>query len=112
MDKKIIKFHGTEIEEYEFHQYKSPVSINNIDIDKIKVSNKFIFDKQDFKYFIGCKDNKEIRPLCIFSPEMSIYKRYSDKNKCMYFMIKDEKCFEKYLIILEKLIISELLSKS
>ena len=74
MDKKIIKFDGTEIEEYEFHQYKSPISTNNIDINEIVVSNKFPFDKQDFKYFIGYKDNKEIRPLCIFFPEMSIYK--------------------------------------
>ena len=30
---------------------------------------------------------------------MSIYKIYSDKNKCMYFMIKDEKNFDKYMII-------------
>ena len=49
------------------------------------------FGKQDFKYFIGYKDNIEIRPLCISFPEMSIYERHSDKTKCMYFMIKDEK---------------------
>ena len=40
---------------------------------------------------MGCKDNKEIRPLCIFFPEMSVYKRYSDKTKCVYLMIEDEK---------------------
>ena len=74
MDKKIIKFDGTEIEEYEFHQYKSPISINIVDINKILVPNKFTFGKQEFKYFIGYKDNKEITPLCIFFPEMSIYK--------------------------------------
>ena len=33
---------------------------------------------------------------------MSIYKRYSDKTKCMYFMIKDEQMFDKYMIIWEK----------
>ena len=102
MDKKIIKIDDTEIEEYEFHQYKSPISINNIDINKIVVSNKCPFGKQDFKYFIACKGNKEIRPLCIFFPEMSIYKRYSDKTKCMYFMIKDENIFHKYMTIWEK----------
>ena len=63
MDINIIKFDGTEIEEYEFHQYKSPISINNIDINKIAGSNKFTFGKQDFKYFIGYKDNKEIEKL-------------------------------------------------
>ena len=43
MDKKIIQFNDTGIEEYEFHQYKSPISINNIDINKIVASNKFSF---------------------------------------------------------------------
>ena len=62
MDKENIKFDDTEIEEYRFHQYKRPISINNIDINKMIASNKFLFDKQDFKYFIGYKSNKEIRP--------------------------------------------------
>ena len=60
MDKKLTKFDGTEIEEYEFHQYKSPISIDGIDINKIVVSNKFPFGKQDFKYFIGYKDNEKL----------------------------------------------------
>ena len=83
----------------------SPFAINDIDINKIVVSNKFTFGKQDFKYFTGYKVNKEIRPirpLRKFSPEMSNYKRYSDKNKCMYFIIKYEKMFDKYMIILVK----------
>ena len=62
MDKENIRFDDTEIEEYRFHQYKRPISINNIDINKMIASNKFLFDKQDFKYFIGYKNNKEIRP--------------------------------------------------
>ena len=40
MDKKIIEFHDTWIEEYQFHQYKSSISINNKDMNKIVVSNK------------------------------------------------------------------------
>ena len=68
MEKNIIKFDNDEIEEYKFHQYKSPISINDIDINRIVASNKFPFGKQDFKYFIGYKDNKEIRPLWIFFP--------------------------------------------
>ena len=72
MDKKIIKFDDNEIEDYEFHQHKSPISKNYIDINQRVVSNKFPYGKQDFKYFIGYKDNKEVRPLCIFSPEMSL----------------------------------------
>ena len=33
---------------------------------------------------------------------MSVYKRYSDKIKCMCIMIKDEKLFDKYMTIWEK----------
>ena len=51
----------------------------------------FTFGKNDFKYLIGCKDNKEIRPLCMLFLEMSIYKWYSDETKCMYFMTKVKK---------------------
>ena len=40
MDKKIIKFDDTEIEEYEF-----PLLINDIDINEIVVSNMFPFPK-------------------------------------------------------------------
>ena len=53
LDKKLIKFDDTEIEEYKFHQIRSPILINDIDIKNIVVSNKFLFGKQDFKYFIG-----------------------------------------------------------
>ena len=90
-DKQIIKFYGTKIEEYKFRQYKSPISINDIDINEIVVSNKFSFGKPDFKYFIGYKDNTEIRPLCIFFPDINKYKRYTGKVKCMSFIIKGEK---------------------
>ena len=48
------------------------------------VFNKLSFGKQDFKYFIGYKDAKEMRSLCIFCPELSIYKRNVYKTRCMY----------------------------
>ena len=48
------------------------VSINNININKTKVSNKLPFGKQDFIFFIGYKDAKKIRTLCIFSPKIYI----------------------------------------
>ena len=74
--------------------------INDRDINEIIVSSKFPFGKQDFKYFIGYKDTKERkRAWCIFFPEMSMYKRYSDKTNSMYLMIKVESFFDKYMII-------------
>ena len=58
MNKKDKKFDDTEIEEYE-----SLILINHIDINEIIASNKFSFAQQDFKYFVGSKDNKETRLL-------------------------------------------------
>ena len=43
MDKENIKFDGTEIKKYKFHQNKSLISINNIDINKIVVCDQFPF---------------------------------------------------------------------
>ena len=43
MNKKIIKLDDTEIEEYKFHQYKSPFLISDKDINKLVVSKKFPF---------------------------------------------------------------------
>ena len=56
------------------NHYKSSVSINDVDINKIVVPNKVPFGKQDFKYLISYKDVKNMKPLCIFRPRMSIFK--------------------------------------
>ena len=102
MDKEIIKFDHTEIDEYEFHQYKSPIWINGIDLNKIIVSNKILSGRQDFKYSIGYKDNKKIKPLCILFPEMNAYRIDLDETECMSFLMKDKEFLEKYNETLEK----------
>ena len=45
---------------------------------------------------------KKIRPLCIFLPKTSAYRRDFDKTKCISFLIKDEKLLEKYNEIWKK----------
>ena len=90
MIKKIIKFDDAEIEEFEFYQYKSSISIKEIDINKIIASNNFPFSKQDFKYFIGYKDNKKIEPLCIFFLETNAYRIDLDETECMSFLMRDK----------------------
>ena len=42
------------------HQNKSPIFINDIDINKIVASNKLPLRKQDFRYFIGYKDDNKL----------------------------------------------------
>ena len=66
-------------------KFQNPISIIDIDINKIVVSNKFPFRKQVSEYFIGYEDNKKIRPFCIFFPEVSAYKIDFDETECMYF---------------------------
>ena len=100
MDQK--KSYDTEIKEYKYHQNKIPISIKHIDISKIVVSNKLPFGKQDFKYFIGYKDSEKIRPLCKFPPQMIICEKNIDENRRIYFLIKKEKVFIKYMEILKK----------
>ena len=98
----MIKSDDIEIDIYKFHQYKSPILIDYIDINKIVVSNKISYGKNDFKYFIGYKDAKRIRPLCILLPKISAYRRNFDKTKCVSFLTKDEKLLEKYNEIWKK----------
>ena len=74
-----MKFDDTEIEEYKLHQYKSLVLIKYINNNKMLVSNKFPFGKQDFKYFIGYKHSEQIRPVCIFCPQIVYIKDISMK---------------------------------
>ena len=58
MEKNIYKkFADIEIGKQKFH--KKPISIKNIDIKKIVVSNKVSFSKKGFKCFIGYKDAKK-----------------------------------------------------
>ena len=85
MEKPIWKFDGTYIGKQKFNQNKRPISIKNIDLNKIVVSNKVYFSKKVFKYLIGYKDANNIWPLCIFLPKMSAYGKDFDETKYMSF---------------------------
>ena len=87
---------------YKFYQNKSPIFINDIDINEIVVSNKLPFSKQDFIYFNDYKNDKKNRLLHIFFPKVSVYRTDIDETECMYFMIKEENCFYKYMEIWKK----------
>ena len=50
---KNIKFGDIEIQKKKYHQHKELISIKNLDINKIVVSNKVSFSKKGFKCFIG-----------------------------------------------------------
>ena len=91
MDKRNIKFDDTEIKEHKFHQNKSPILINDIDINKIVAPNKLPAGKQDI--FTSCKGSYKIRPLCIFRPQVITYKRNFDEKRQIYLFMKNGKRF-------------------
>ena len=88
MIKKIVTFGETDIEKHKFHGHKNPILVYDVDINKILVSNKVSFGKKSFRYFIGYKDRKKVRPLCVIVDKMSAYRRDIDKTKYMSFLIK------------------------
>ena len=65
------------------YQHKEPTA--NIDINKIIVSNKVSFDKNGFKLFIGYKDAKKFRALCIVLPKMTACRKDFDEIKYVFF---------------------------
>ena len=63
MEKTIRKVGDIEIQKQKFYQL---VSIKNINIYKIIVSNKVSFAQKGFKYFIGYKYAKKLDPYVYF----------------------------------------------
>ena len=102
MEKTIIEFEDIEIQKQSIHQHKRSISIKNVVINKIVVSNKASFDKSGFKYFIGCKDSKKIKFLRTFLPKTRAYRKHFDKTKYVSFLIKGDKLLEKYNTVWEK----------
>ena len=88
-----------------FYKNKKPFKIDDIDIDKILVSKKESYRKENsLKYFIGYNYYDDvIRPLCIRLPQMIGYVKCFDNNKTMYFKVSDNKLLKKYNKIWEKI---------
>ena len=79
-----------------FHKSRYPIDIDKVNIGKIVIFNQVLFGKKGFKYFIGCKDDDKIKPLCIILLKMSGYVEGFDETKYMSFLIKDKELLEVY----------------
>ena len=55
MENAITKFDDIQIEKQNFYQHKRPISIKNVEINKIVVCNKVSFCKKSFKYSLATK---------------------------------------------------------
>ena len=50
---EILMFADAKVENDKFYCYKSPIFIEDVDINNVLVSNKIAFGEKNFKYFIG-----------------------------------------------------------
>ena len=74
MGEEILTVGYIEIKKKRFYCHKSPISLKNVDIEKVLVSNKISFGEKNYKYFISYlyNDNK-VRPLHIMLPKTSAF---------------------------------------
>ena len=76
---------------------KKAIDLMSVNVNKIVVSDKFNYNEDCFKYFIGYQKGKIVRPLCIILPQMSGYIKYFEYGSPnMSFLIKDDEVGEKY----------------
>ena len=66
--------------------------MEDIDIDKVLVSDKTSFGQKNCKHFIDqLYDNHKVKPLHIMLPETSAYvKSYDRQTKWMNFLLEDD----------------------
>ena len=104
MSEKTLKFENVRVNKKEFHNSKQPIGIDLINVDQIVVSDKFKYNDDGFKYFIGYKEGEIVKPLCIILPQMTGYIKYFENGgKNMSFVIKDDDVLDKYNEIWDKI---------
>ena len=102
-----LRFGNIRIGKRKFHYHKSPYLKDNVDIDKILISNKVSFGKKGYKYFTGHKDDDfKIKPLLMMLPKMSGYIKNFNEPKYMSFLVKEDELLKTYNKILNKVSIS------
>ena len=106
MEQEATSFGENDILKSDFHRNKRSININEVDIERIALSDKKSLNKDSFKYFIGYRHegNAFPSPLFIKLPQMNAYAKYFDKNsKYMNHLVKDEKLLKKYFKIWNKI---------
>ena len=102
--KKALKFDNIRLNKKEFHKSKQPIKLDSVKVDQIVVSAKFKHSDDGFKCFIGYKEGKIVKLLCVILPQMTGYmKHFENRGKNMSFVIKDEDVLDKHNEIWDKI---------
>ena len=99
MEQEAVYFRENGIIKSAFHKNKRPININEVDIERIKLSGKKSYGKDSFKYFIGDRNKANTFPpsLCLKISQMNAYRKYFDENdKCINLLVSDKEILEKY----------------
>ena len=96
MGKETITFGKIEVEKQKFHQHKSPISIYDVNIDRIVIPNKVLFDVKDkiqdkilnSQEFLNSSKNLNIGENSQFTKSFSTYRKYVTR----YILIRYKKC--------------------
>ena len=105
-----INFDNKKIKVSDFYKNKKIFNIDGIDIDKILVSKRVSYSKNNsFKYFIEYNDNDIIRPFFVKLPQTTSYinklrdKKTKVTTTTMSLMVKDKQLFKNHNKIWEKI---------
>ena len=72
---------------------KKTIDLMSVKLNKIVVSDKFNYNEDCFKYFIGYQKDEILRALYIILPQMNGYIKYFEYGNPN---IKDDEMWEKY----------------
>ena len=92
MTKKTLKFDNIGVNKKKFHTSKEPIDLMSVNFDEIVVSDKFNYNDNVFKYFIGYQKGEVVKPLCIILPQMNGYIKLNMETKLCLFLLKMTKC--------------------
>ena len=94
---KTLKLGNIRVKKTGFQKSKQPIDLDLINVDQIVMSDKFKHSDDDFKYFIGYKEDEIVKPLCIILTQMTGYIKYFENGgKNMSFMVKNDMHLDKY----------------
>ena len=97
MTEKTLKFNNIRVNKKKFHMSKKAIDLMSVNVNKIVVSDKFNYNEDCFKYFIGYQKGEIVRPLCIILPQMSGYIKYFEYGAInMSFFFNYDEVWQKY----------------
>ena len=79
MSEKTLKFDDIVVNKKEFHKSKQQIDLDLVNVVQIVISDKFKHDDGS-KYFVGYKEDENVKPLCTILLKISVYIKYFENG--------------------------------